>query len=103
MAKNIDYYKIYGEGNNLYTQVKIENKFGLHARPAALIIKSTKDRDCDINLHFGENHVSGKSMLGVMTLGAPYGSDLILRANGIDARACLEDLINVFKNKFNED
>jgi phosphocarrier protein len=83
--------------------LKITNRTGLHARPAALLVKTTAKFKSDIFISKDGYEVNGKSIMGVMTLAAESGSNLELRIEGEDeqeALAALEDLIsnNFFEN-----
>jgi phosphocarrier protein HPr len=81
--------------------LKITNRTGLHARPAALLVKTTGKFKSDIYISKDGYEVNGKSIMGVMTLAAESGSVLEVRIEGDDeqeAMAALEDLIN--KNFF---
>ena len=64
--------------------VTIANKNGLHARPAAEIVKMAAKYKSDILLVRDDLEVNGKSIMGVMMLAAEYGSSLLLRADGPD-------------------
>jgi phosphocarrier protein HPr len=65
--------------------VRIVNKNGLHARPAAEIVKLASRYKSDITLVRDDLEVNGKSIMGVMMLAAEFGSSLLLRAAGPDA------------------
>ncbi|OGB60656.1 MAG: phosphocarrier protein HPr [Caldithrix sp. RBG_13_44_9] len=83
--------------------LKITNKTGLHARPAALLVKTTGKFKSDIYISKDGYEVNGKSIMGVMTLAAESGSTLEVRIEGEDeqeAMAALEEMIskNFFEN-----
>jgi phosphocarrier protein HPr len=82
--------------------VTIANKNGLHARPAAEIVKTAAKYKSDITLVRDELEVNGKSIMGVMMLAAEYGSTLRLRANGPDAEAAVGAIANLIESKFGE-
>ena len=87
----------------LKKELKITNKTGLHARPAALLVKTTGKFKSDIFISKDGYKVNGKSIMGVMTLAAESGSVIEIMIDGPDeeqAMLALEDLIN---NKFFED
>lgn len=84
-------------------ELKIKNKTGLHARPAALLVKTTGKFKSEIFISKDGYKVNGKSIMGVMTLAAESGSLIEVFIDGPDedeAMTALEDLI---KNKFYED
>ena len=87
----------------LETEVKILNKLGLHARPAAMLVKTTNEFKCDIYLKKGDMEVNAKSILGVMMLAAEQGSVLRISASGEDAEPAMQAVVDLFANKFGED
>ena len=82
--------------------VQIANKNGLHARPAAEIVKMAAKYRSDITLARDELEVNGKSIMGVMMLAAEYGSTLTLRASGPDAEQAVTAIADLIANKFGE-
>ena len=82
--------------------VQIVNKNGLHARPAAEIVKVSAKFQSEITLVKDGMEVNGKSIMGVMMLAAECGSSLVLRAEGADADAALDALATLIGNKFGE-
>ena len=82
--------------------VQILNKNGLHARPAAEIVKMTAKFQSHVTIIRDDTEVNGKSIMGVMMLAAECGSTLILRAEGTDADAVLDALALLIQNKFGE-
>ncbi|MEO7456070.1 MAG: HPr family phosphocarrier protein [Gemmatimonadaceae bacterium] len=82
--------------------VQIINKNGLHARPAAEIVKTSAKFQSEIMLGRDGTEVNGKSIMGVMMLAAECGATLTLRAEGPDADAALDALAALIANKFGE-
>jgi phosphocarrier protein len=82
--------------------VQIVNKNGLHARPAAEIVKLAAKFQAEITIVKDDLDVNGKSIMGVMMLAAEHGSTILLRAEGPDADAALEALVTLVGNKFGE-
>jgi phosphocarrier protein len=82
--------------------VQIVNKNGLHARPAAEIVKISARFQSEITLVKDGMEVNGKSIMGVMMLAAECGSSLLMRAEGVDADAALDALATLITNKFGE-
>jgi phosphocarrier protein HPr len=82
--------------------VTIANRNGLHARPAAEIVKTAAKFKADITLVRDDLEVNGKSIMGVMMLAAEYGSTLVLRADGTDAEAAVTALAALIESKFGE-
>lgn len=82
--------------------VQIVNRNGLHARPAAEIVKAAAKFKSDITIVRDDLEVNGKSIMGVMMLAAEYGSTLQLRADGPDADQAVEALAKLVASKFGE-
>ena len=82
--------------------LKIINPLGLHARPAALFVKTASKYEAEITVEKDGNTVSGKSIMGLMTLQGNVGSVLKVRAEGPDAEQALEALGTLVANKFYE-
>jgi phosphocarrier protein HPr len=82
--------------------VQIENKNGLHARPAAEIVKCAAKFRSEITIVKDDLDVNGKSIMGVMMLAAEHGSSITLRAEGPDADQALEALAQLVHNRFGE-
>ena len=82
--------------------VQILNRNGLHARPAAEIVKAAAKFKSEITLRRDDLEVNGKSIMGVMMLAAEYGATLTLRANGPDAEDAVNTIAEVIASKFGE-
>jgi phosphocarrier protein HPr len=83
-------------------EARIINKLGIHARPAAEIVKAAGKFKSNITIVRDDLEVNAKSIMGVMMLAAEFGSTIILRATGDDADAALDALCAVIANKFGE-
>ncbi|MFH1777850.1 MAG: HPr family phosphocarrier protein [Candidatus Omnitrophota bacterium] len=73
-------------------EVVIQNKLGLHARPAALFVQIANKYDSSIWVTKGEETVNGKSIMGILMLEANQGSTVLLTAEGDDAGEMIEEL-----------
>ena len=82
--------------------VQIVNRNGLHARPAAEIVKLAAKFKSDITIVKDDLDVNGKSIMGVMMLAAEHGSSITFRAEGPDADQALDALTTLVSNKFGE-
>jgi phosphocarrier protein HPr len=82
--------------------VKILNKLGIHARPAAEIVKAAGKFKSSITIIRDDLEVNAKSIMGVMMLAAECGATVTLRATGEDADAALDALAAVITAKFGE-
>jgi phosphocarrier protein len=83
-------------------EAKIVNKLGIHARPAAEIVKAAGKFKSNITIVRDDLEVNAKSIMGVMMLAAECGATSTLRATGEDAESALDALCAVIANKFGE-
>ncbi len=83
-------------------EVQIENKLGLHARPAAEVVKTAAKFKSDITICRDDLEVNGKSIMGVMMLAAEHGSRITLRADGPDEEQAVDALCELIASKFRE-
>lgn len=81
----------------------ISNKLGIHARPAAMFVKTANRFHCEIYVEKDGERVNGKSIMGLMMLAAGPGSRLTLFAEGGDAEKALVELQSLVERKFDED
>ncbi|MDX2025619.1 HPr family phosphocarrier protein [Microcella sp.] len=72
--------------------IAVASTHGLHARPAALFVKSVTDSGCAVELQKGERSINAASILGVVSLGIEHGDQVTLRVQGEGADAVLESL-----------
>ena len=77
----------------------VKNKQGLHARPAALFVQIANKFDSRITVSRGEEKVNGKSIMGILMLGAEKGSSIIIEADGADAQVAIEELTKIITSK----
>ena len=80
----------------------VVNPLGLHARPAAQIVRTANDFASEIRLEKDGMEVNGKSIMGVMMLAAECGSTIRIRAAGADADAALDALCRLVSDGFGE-
>lgn len=85
------------------TKVKITNKHGLHARPAAKLVQLAGKFKSDVTILKDGLEVNGKSIMGVMMLAAEPGSEIILRIKGEDEKKASEALLTLIRNGFDEE
>ena len=83
-------------------EVRIENRNGLHARPAAEIVKAASKFRSEITIRRDDLEVNGKSIMGVMMLAAEYGTTIFLRADGYDAEQAVEAIAALVASRFGE-
>jgi phosphocarrier protein len=87
----------------LTRELLVSNKLGIHARPAALFVKTANRFACDIFVEKDGEKVNGKSIMGLMMLAAGPGSKLRVHAEGHDASQALAELEILVKRKFDEE
>ena len=75
--------------------VKVMNKQGLHARPAALFVQVANKFDARVTVMYNEEKVNGKSIMGILMLGAEQGTEIVIETDGKDAEAALVELEKV--------
>jgi phosphocarrier protein HPr len=83
--------------------VRIVNKFGLHARPAAEFVKAAGRFSADIFVRKDELEVNGKSIMGMMMLAAECGSEITIRADGADSETAVNELVGLVERRFGEE
>ncbi len=84
-------------------QVKIINSLGLHARPAARLVKITSAYDCEVAIIKDDMEINAKSIMGVMMLAAEQDSFITIKCWGPDEENCMKDLKELINNKFYEE
>lgn len=81
----------------------IQNKLGIHARPAAQFVKMANRFQSDIMVEKDGEEVDGKSIMGLMMLAAGHGSVIVVSAEGEDEEAALDAIGDLIARKFEED
>jgi len=84
-------------------ELMVVNKLGIHARPAAMFVKTANRFTCEIYVEKDGERVNGKSIMGLMMLAAGPGSKLQVYAEGRDAHAAISEIEALLKRKFDED
>lgn len=84
-------------------EVVIQNRLGLHARPAAMFVREANRHRCDIHVEKDGETINGKSIMGLMMLAAGMGSKIRIRANGVGAPEALQSLSQLVERKFDEE
>jgi phosphocarrier protein len=80
-------------------EMVVKNKSGLHARPAALFVQVANKFDSRITVKRDGEEVNGKSIMGILMLGAEKDSIIIIEADGEDAQAALDELEKIIDNE----
>ena len=81
----------------------IRNRLGLHARAAALLVKTANRFSAELTLEKDGVEVNGKSIMGMLMLAASKGTKITLKAEGKDAADAMQALGKLIENKFNEE
>lgn len=83
--------------NGANGEVRIHNQFGLHARPAAQLVKLAQQYEAEIRLKTANGEADAKSILDILSLAAGPGVKISIQANGSDAQDALEAVVGFFE------
>jgi phosphocarrier protein HPr len=83
--------------------VTIRNRAGMHARPAALLVKTASSFASQIFIEKDSERVNGKSIMGVITLGATFNTPLTIIAEGPDELQAVDAIEKLFERRFEEE
>ncbi len=81
----------------------INNKLGLHARPASLFVKTTCRFQSSVKITRGEHVIDGKSIMGLLMLAAGPGTPLIINVDGPDETQVIAALDDLFARRFDDE
>jgi phosphocarrier protein HPr len=96
--------KVINDGGSIMTRdFQVLNKLGIHARPAAMFVKTANRFSCDIFVEKDGEKVNGKSIMGLMMLAAGPGSKVTVYAHGHDAHQALAEIETLINRKFDEE
>lgn len=84
-------------------ELTVVNKLGIHARPAAMFVRTANKFECQIYVEKDGERVNGKSIMGLMMLAAGPGSRLQVIAEGVDSSKAIAEIEALLKRKFDED
>lgn len=84
-------------------EFEVLNEYGIHARPAALLVKAAGKYECDVFMEKDGNKVSCKSIMGLMTIEGYPGSMMRVTTAGVDALEAMAEIEELFIKKFYED
>jgi phosphocarrier protein HPr len=85
------------------TSQLIQNRLGLHARPAAMFVRVANKHRANIWVQKDGQRVNGKSILGLMTLAAGQRTRVVISAEGADAEKAVQELEMLVKRRFDEE
>lgn len=83
--------------------VTVINRLGLHARAATRLVNCSSGFSSEIIIRKGIRSINGKSIMGVLTLAASPGTDLVIEASGTDEEQALDALARLILNRFGEE
>jgi phosphocarrier protein len=83
-------------------ELVVQNKMGIHARPAAMIVRIANKYPAEVYVEKDDEQVNGKSIMGLMMLAAGQGSTLRFIAIGESAETMLDEMEDLFNRKFEE-
>ncbi|ONI83396.1 PTS sugar transporter subunit IIA [Saccharothrix sp. ALI-22-I] len=89
-------------GDSVRVEVELTNSVGLHARPAALVVRALDPLDASVVVRFGEEEADAKSVLALMGLGAPGGARVEVVASGADAAEAVRRVEELAARQFGE-
>jgi phosphocarrier protein len=92
-----------GSMSEVTEDIMVVNALGMHARPAAALVQTTLRFESDVHINFRGNTVNGKSIMGLLTLGAARGSRLSVTCSGPDAEEAMGAVRQMFASGFGED
>jgi phosphocarrier protein len=84
-------------------KITIKNRAGIHARPAAMLVQTANQFASNIYFEKDSERINGKSIMGIITLGATYDSELNIIAEGADEEEAVSALSDLFDRKFEEE
>ncbi len=82
--------------------VIVQNEAGIHARPAALLVKVAAQYTSDINIEFKDKTINAKSIMNILSAGLQKGDEIKITAAGPDQDVALQALVELFNTKFGE-
>jgi phosphocarrier protein len=98
-----DYPPAHMPEGTLVRELPIVNRKGLHARASAKFVQTVERYDSDVTVTRCGETVGGRSIMGLLTLGAAQGTTITVTAQGEDAEACLQGIADLLANRFGED
>ena len=98
----MDSANLRSDGAAIERMLTVQNRMGIHARPAAMIVRVTNRFTADVFFEKDDEQVNGKSIMGLMMLAAGSNSQIKAIASGPDAKEALDELEALFASKFDE-
>ncbi|KGX84420.1 phosphocarrier protein HPr [Pontibacillus litoralis] len=79
--------------------LKITSEEGVHARPATILVQKAGNFNADVNLEYNGKTVNLKSIMGIMSLGIPFGATIKITAEGTDEEVALQSIVETLKKE----
>jgi phosphocarrier protein len=83
--------------------ITVSNRAGIHARPSSMIVQLIKNHKSNIYFEKDNDRINAKSIMGLLTLGATYGTEIKIIAEGEDEEDAVKILADLFDSKFEEE
>ncbi len=83
-------------------EVTIKNDTGLHARPASLFVMEASKFASDIKVIKNGKEYNAKSIIGILSMGAKKGDNILIQAEGNDSMEAIEAIVKLVNDNFNE-
>jgi phosphocarrier protein len=84
-------------------RLELINQLGLHARAGAKLVHCASRYSCEVRVGLDDSEVDAKSILGLLLLAAPFGSEITVRCSGPDEDEALEAIADLVASRFGED
>jgi phosphocarrier protein len=84
------------------SQVQVKNAFGLHTRPATMIVMLLQNCKSDVSFSYKKDTINAKSIMSILLLAAKKNSKITITMSGEDAEEYMDKLVKAFENGFGE-
>lgn len=84
-------------------KIIVQNEAGIHARPAALLVKTAAKFGSEITIEVNDRVINAKSIMNILSAGLKKGDEIRLKVSGSDEQEALQTLVELFEAKFNEE
>lgn len=93
-------FSIKGVYNVIADNVTVQNRAGLHAKPASMFVQKANQFKSEVYIQKGSTRVNAKSIMGVMILAVQQGDSIVIEASGDDEELAVSKLKELIENKF---
>lgn len=88
--------------NNIFKKIRVKNAFGLHTRPATMIVQCLQNYESEVWITHNKERVDARSILNLLMLAVQKNSEISLEVKGVDADEAMAELILLFQEEFGE-